>query len=283
MDGTFENAALPTTIRLYDGTAPADRIDTEALAAFLRDQLPPAAVEVRGDFLSHRLGRRGDGEPGADDPNAPEAIAERLARAKVRWPDRRDLSVKPMYGEIGFEKRFLLKGGAKPAGILYDGNALGAIFTGLLPPEERSTAICPIAITNQLLGTWDGGDRRYHARVSVYGFPTLLSTTGILEGPAKPREFYLGQGVGASRRTMEEAVEGRFLRRGDPGCTEVLKGYILQALFYHVTGDPFCEDKACRLYNAHWQEEMIHAQTRPGAGLCDEHRQVLANWTGRTD
>lgn len=64
----------------------------------------------------------------------------------------------------------------------------------------------------------------------------------------------------------------------DPRLPEAIKGYLLQALFYHVTGDPFCDSKECRLFNAHWQEELIHAQMRPGADLCERHRQMVEKW-----
>jgi len=38
---------------------------------------------------------------------------------------------------------------------------------------------------------------------------------------------------------------------------EVAKGYALQAIVFHSTGDAFCGDENCRFFNAHWQEGMI--------------------------
>ena len=65
------------------------------------------------------------------------------------------------------------------------------------------------------------------------------------------------------------------LRHDDPRLTEAMKGYVMQALFYHVTGDPFCEDRGCRLYNAHWQEEVIGAQLGGAYQLCPRHQGLL--------
>jgi hypothetical protein len=53
-----------------------------------------------------------------------------------------------------------------------------------------------------------------------------------------------------------------------------MKGYVMQALFYHLTLDPFCSDKRCRLYNAHWQEEVLEAQLSQPE-LCEQHSEML--------
>ena len=267
----------PIHVLLYDGTSPQDQVDGEALASFVRELVPMTAVTLREDFLGYWL-RGGEEEPEKRKGEG-EAVAEKLARIKVRRPDQQGPSGRPLKGEIDFERRFLAAGGTKPAGNLYDGYRLAAVYSELPTPEELSREHCHIALTNQLLGTWDRDDLRCHVRTSVYGFPSILSTTGLIQGPARPREFYLGRGLGTNQAALEEAFKGRFLGRGDPRLQEVIKGYLLQTLFYHVAGEPFCGDKECRLYNAHWQEEMIHAQTRPGADLCKLHRRQLAEWS----
>ena len=60
----------------------------------------------------------------------------------------------------------------------------------------------------------------------------------------------------------------------DPRLTELLKGYTMQAVFYHLFAEPFCDNPDCRLFNAHWQEEMIKAQLQ-GADFCRRHRELL--------
>jgi hypothetical protein len=57
--------------------------------------------------------------------------------------------------------------------------------------------------------------------------------------------------------------------------TDVLKGYVAQALFYHLVGYPFCEDKNCRLFNAHRQSELLHAQLHSPYEFCSKHQAVL--------
>ena len=39
-------------------------------------------------------------------------------------------------------------------------------------------------------------------------------------------------------------------------------------------GNPFCNNINCRLYNAHWQEELIYSQIQ-SRRLCDEHAALL--------
>ena len=69
--------------------------------------------------------------------------------------------------------------------------------------------------------------------------------------------------------------KGKFIDYKDRRSNEVLKGYIAQALFFHITGEPFCSQKNCRLYNAHWQEDLIFSQIKSGE-FCAKHRKVLS-------
>ena len=53
----------------------------------------------------------------------------------------------------------------------------------------------------------------------------------------------------------------KYLNYGDYRINFAAVGYALQTLFFFITeGDPFCNDINCRLYNAHWQEELIQSQ-----------------------
>jgi hypothetical protein len=64
------------------------------------------------------------------------------------------------------------------------------------------------------------------------------------------------------------------LEHDDPRLTEVMKGYALQALFYYFLGEAFCENPDCRLYNAHYQSELIRSQLLSGK-LCERHEGML--------
>jgi hypothetical protein len=45
-------------------------------------------------------------------------------------------------------------------------------------------------ITDKLLCIFDERDWRYHDRSLICGNPTLISTSGIVKGIAKPRDYY---------------------------------------------------------------------------------------------
>jgi hypothetical protein len=136
-----------------------------------------------------------------------------------------------------------------------------------------------VAFTPRLLGTFDDADRRYHARAAVLGYPSIVSTSGLVEAPAKPRGFYAAkrglriESADVRYEALKQEYAGRFVDYDDPRLTKVAQGYALQAVFYHLTGEPFCEDTGCVLFNAHWQEELLHAQVESGR-LCARHRTV---------
>jgi hypothetical protein len=164
-------------------------------------------------------------------------------------------------------------------GILYDGFEFQSILNELIPEEENSLDHVHLVFTNRLICTFSENDYRYHYRTVVCGYPTIVCTSGIVEAPAKPREFYLLQQYYASigNTNLEEIkkrFQGRFIDYDDARLTEVMKGIVLQGLFYHIAGDPFCSAKKCRLFNAHWQEDLIESQLGSGA-LCDTHKNIL--------
>jgi hypothetical protein len=41
--------------------------------------------------------------------------------------------------------------------------------------------------------------------------------------------------------------------------------------------EAFCDDPRCRLFNAHWQRELLGAQLG-GQDFCGRHRATLAAW-----
>lgn len=152
---------------------------------------------------------------------------------------------------------------------LYDGFVLQRIFAEMISEKEASHV--HIVITDLLTCTFSEEDWRYHGRVVLCGTPSIISTTGIVEAPAKPKEFYLAQlGGVADIARLKKEFAGRFIEYGDPRMTKAAGVYALQALFFFVNGgEPFCKDKKCLLYNAHWQEELI--QVVENGALCSNH------------
>jgi hypothetical protein len=209
-------------------------------------------------------------------------VAQRIARIKVKDPGKRYAEGTPFQAEVDYEKRRIRDPQWNIIGILYEGVIYQEVLSDLIFKKQPDFKRCSILFTNQLFGTWDQDDRRYHARVSLYGFPHLISITGLVEAPAKPKGFYLKKQMGVPIEILKEEYEGRFLDHGDERMTEILKGYIMQALFFHLTGNPFCEDPDCRLFNSHWQEEVLHAQMDGQYEFCPKHEAMLKTLKERT-
>jgi len=157
---------------------------------------------------------------------------------------------------------------------VYDGNELQRIAFTRLPREERALDVAHVWFTERLFATWDEDDRRYHARASVYGQPSIISSSGLVHAPAKQREFYIARRLGVSAEKAATDHGDQCLKSNDPRTAEIAKGYAMQALFYALTGDPFCDDPGCRLFNAHWQMEMLNAQLA-GGDYCADHREAI--------
>jgi hypothetical protein len=204
-----------------------------------------------------------------------EVLAENFARIKVIDPGRRFERRDPLPAEKDYEKRRIRSPQWKIFGNLYEGVLYQKIISDLISGRDQDLDHCAILFTNQLFGTWNWDDRRYHARVSLYGFPNLISTAGLVEAPAKPREFYFKKQMGVPVERLKEEYEGRFLDHGDPKTTEAIKGYAMQALFFHLSGTPFCEDRDCRLFNSHWQEEVLRSQLEGPYEFCPKHNAIL--------
>ena len=211
-----------------------------------------------------------------------EAIAQEMARIKVKDPGKRFALGVPLQAEIDYEKRRISSPGWKVFGILYEGVLYQKIVSDLIFEDGPALDRCSILFTNQLFGTWDWDNWRYHARVSLYGFPSLISIVGLVEAPAKPKEFYIGKQLGRPAELLKEQYQWRFLDHGDSRMKEVLKGYAIQALLFHLTGEPFCEDRDCRLFNSHWQEEVLHSQMDGRYEFCPRHEAILKELKGRS-
>lgn len=163
---------------------------------------------------------------------------------------------------------------------LYDGFVLQRLLAELIPDAEMDHL--HIIFTSLLTCTFNEDDWRYHGRTVVCGTPSIISTTGIVEAPAKPREFYLAQYGMADVSSIKKKFAGRFIDYGDSRINAAAAGYALQAAFFFVTdGEPFCEDKDCRLFNAHWQEELIHMLEKPR--LCSRHQGMVNKFNMKQD
>lgn len=266
---------FPSRISLYNDRL-SETVSVDRVAEGLREYLPRTEIEVRGEFILHHTASVGSErrEHVIDD------LARGFAGIRVRDPEREASFSEPAYGEIQYEKRRITNTSIQARGVLYDGFELARILGRLIPKAERTPTHVHIVLTNQLFGTW-GHDLRYHYRVSVYSIPSLISTTGIVEAPAKPREFYLEKQQLAAVGLKDGAIEalkekyaGQFIDYDDERMTEIVFGYALQAVVYAVTGDPFCSDPTCRFYDAHYQSDLIRAQLQRDR-FCEHHTALL--------
>ncbi len=225
--------------------------------------------------------------PVADNLNdvALDSMAISLASSRVKDPSRMSQSCEPMYGEVDYERR-VLAGDARAGGLVYDGRALENIFSRMMRPRIDQAMII---ITDRLVSTFSPDDMRHHLRTIVCGFPSIISIPGIVEAPAKPREYYLlrqeleMQGAGEMRlEQLKRSFKDRSMDYGDPRTIEVVKGLALQATLFHLTLEPFCGNRDCRLFNAHWQEDLIRSQTKAG-GLCRRHEKIVRTLAARPE
>lgn len=166
------------------------------------------------------------------------------------------------------------------SGKFYDGLWMQRILYRLLSQkvrEELNDGSIHLIFTGRLFGTFE--DRRYHARVVLMGTPSLISTSGLVEAPAKPREYYYVRGrmiqSGMDVSELDEMYKGRFVEYDDPKISSILLSYALQVVGYEKTGEAFCDDPRCCLSNSHWQEEVLKVQYE--GVLCNKCQESIVS------
>jgi len=260
---------VPKEIHLYNASS-TKTLDLDEIAGYLIEKLGCVEVDIRKGMFQHCL-----------ESHDIEELSTQLAQARVKNISKETQEFKPLYGEIQVEKRFLIDNKELP-GVLYNGFKLHTIAARCIPQEERNFEHAHILLTDRLFGTFDENDLKYHARVIICGYPSLISTSGVVEAPAKPKEFYMLKRKYAAMGFENLPIEAvkkmfteQFIDYDDLRLTEVLKGYVFQALFFHMTFEPFCDDMNCRLYNAHWQSDLLRAQLNSTYEFCREHTKII--------
>ena len=246
-------------VYLYSDS-PSQSLVIEDVTDFLSDL--GLSVEFRGDFLSYL-------SLGVEETAELESLLPRARVFDIGSPV--DLLETPPASEP-FEKK------------LYDGFWVQRIFSRFFlrkHPGELIKDSFHAVITGRLLGTY--GSRRYHARVIISGFPSFVSTSGLVEGPARPREYYFLKAEfirsGRDLGELDEMFRGKFVDYQDEKITKITGPYVLQPLLHHFSGKEFCENGGCALFNSHWQKEVLEVQY---TGLvCAECRSEIRKITGR--
>lgn len=245
-------------IILYDEpTVP--EIKLKKLGRFIEDTFQ-VKTEMRGNFFQ----------------NSNQKIYEKIAHTRV-FDLKKPFKIHiPTTDEIQIEVQNKDMSNREEM-TLYDGFELQKTISEFISKDEDQTNTLHIIFTNKLTCTFDESDFRYHARAIIGSNPVIISTSGIVEAPAKPKQYYLDLMTNFTKERIEEIkskYKGEFLEYNDPRISEIVEGYLLQAIMYYETGDAFCENKECRLYNAHWQKDLLHLQLK-NKKLCKKHERDL--------
>src|SRR5579872_877551 len=249
-------------IFLYDEPS-VPEIKINSLAKFLEETFEIPVLVRKNFFLHFKLDRN---------------TAYKLASSRVFNPYSPFEAHTQTEEEINFEEKSFGNDFESSNIVLYDGFEIQNIVQNTIPEEESFQDTFHLAFTTRLGCTYDYEDCRYHGRAVICANPAIISTTGIIEAPAKPRAYYLimqhSIAQGLNLDALKDKFRGKFLEYHDANLDKVVRGYALQAIFYHLTSEPFCDSKDCILYNAHWQEDLIHAQINLGK-LCEHHQGIL--------
>jgi hypothetical protein len=161
--------------------------------------------------------------------------------------------------------------------ILYDGFEFHNILSEFIPINESKIDTLHIIFTNKITCTFDENDFRYHSRVLIGSNPVIISTTGMIEAPAKPKQYYIDIMTNfyqEKNENIKKKYKGQFLEYHDPRISKIAEGYLLQAIMYYETGEEFCEHRNCRLFNSHWQKDLLFSQIE-NKRFCKKHRKIL--------
>ena len=210
-------------------------------------------------------------------PDRTAEMARHLQVLRVTDPGRMGLGERPR--TAGERERIggILEGNAPfedRRSFMFEGLGTMGLAASALGRAAFRRGTINIVFTAATPCTWDPIDCRYHARSVLCGFPSMISTSGAVEGPARPRGYYVAKMMGLTEAEARRKYLGRFLEHDDPRMPEVATGLAAQAIFYHLTGNPFCERENCRLFNARWQEQLVASQVK-SRGLCESHHRLI--------
>jgi hypothetical protein len=265
----------------------ANNLDFNVIVPELQKYIPKIPIEVRHPFLNN-----------IDNVLAESLTSIRISDIKKPFNEQPRIKVQGKFDknivyEKNFPRQFIFSDISNNSStterqykelILYDGFMMQRLLGTMINESESNTDHVHLVFEDRLICTFSEEDWRYHSRTFVAGNPSIISTTGIVEAPAKPKEWYIKQMQLAiyDIDRDDDQIDGisssdvkKYLDYGDYRINFAAVGYALQALFFFITeGDPFCNNANCRLYNAHWQEELLQSQIQ-NKGLCNKHDALL--------
>jgi hypothetical protein len=245
----------------------APGLDIDEIGAYLASWFPQAQVFARSDFLTHQF-RRFKAE---ERKYLEREVIRQLERARVTdlagMDSEAGLSIPT--DELGLD-------------YVFRADAYQTVLRLLLDPEETCASNLHIVFCDHAICSWSVQQGQYSLHIVCMGSPSILSTGGFPEALPPPKEYEFRRAQIAMLGLGEEALDelaqafaGRTVGYVDSRLNEICKGYALMCCLYRVFGEAFCPDRSCRLYAARNQEELLHAQCGPRAGLCDRHETML--------
>ena len=224
--------------------------------------------------------------------NLDEKTIERISSCRIFEPKMPFKKHLPNKQEVNFEKsvckdtklmeKTTMAEDAKRIDdvVMYDGFEVQNIISDVITENDLDPNNLHIVFTNKLVCTYDTDDDRYHGRTVICSNPAIISTTGMIEAPARPREYYFEamkcKTQGLSIQDLKKNYSGKFLNYHDKRLSKIAEVCLLQAIFYYITGDAFCSSLDCRLNNAHWQKDLLYSQLKIGK-LFNKHQALLDN------
>lgn len=245
-------------IILYDEPS-VPEIQLRKMIKFL-EELFPIKVELRESFFQ----------------NLDHRIFKKIASTRVLDLKKPFQKIEPSIEDIEKEKKDNLTANIQKM-IFHDGFEMENILAENIPEKENQADTLHVIFTNKLLGTFDESDYRYHARTIIGANPSIISITGMIEAPAKPKQYYI-EIMTAFSQTKKEEIKRKYkeeyLEYHDSRLSDIVEGYLLQIVMYYETGEAFCKKPECRLFNAHWQKELFESQLK-NKKFCSKHKKIL--------
>jgi hypothetical protein len=119
-----------------------------------------------------------------------------------------------------------------------DGFRLQKIYSKFIDENESQLDHLHIVFEDNLVCTYYEDDRRYHARPLICGSPSIISTPGIVEGPARPRGYYyklmLKDLLSISSKEVEQEFANRYINYDDSRLIQAATGYSIQSIFFFL-------------------------------------------------
>ena len=174
----------------------ANNLDFNVIVPELQKYFPKIPIEVRHPFLNN-----------IDNVLAESLTSIRISDIKKPFNEQPRIKVQGKFDKnIVYEKNFprqiifsdISNNNSTTERqykelILYDGFMMQRLLGTMINESESNTDHVHLVFEDRLICTFSEEDWRYHSRTFVAGNPSIISTTGIVEAPAKSKEWYIKQ------------------------------------------------------------------------------------------